>query len=217
MNGHELRRLIGAEEFDYQTLMACLKTFKAPDQKVNELLKTQVVIRIKKGLYIFGPQYSHEAFSKKLLANWIYGPSYISLNSALSIYGLIPERVDLVTSVTCKRDKSFATPVGDFSYRYLNMNKYPLGVTRALIDQERQVFVASIEKALVDLLTLTQDPIHSSRELKELLFEDLRIDKDELSQKVDLVHLRKVARSYNHSSIKLLVTYFESRGGSSFG
>ena len=208
MNGHELRQLIGAEEFDYQTLMSHLHNYRAPAQKINELLKAKVIIRVKKGLYIFGPQFSREAYSKKLLANWIYGPSYISLQSALSFYGLIPERVNSMMSVTCKRDKNFSTPVGDFTYRYLSLKKYPLGVSRVLIDPFRHVFMASPEKALIDTLTLTPRLVHGPHELDDLLFKDLRINQQELNKKINVAHLAKIARPYKYPSVDLLLTHF---------
>jgi hypothetical protein len=62
------------------------------------------------------------------IANPLYGPSYISLEYALSYYGLIPERVESITSVTTKRSKKFITPLGSFSYEHIPLKAYPIGI-----------------------------------------------------------------------------------------
>ncbi len=93
---------------------------------------------------------------RKVLANLIYGPSYISLEYALQYWGLIPERVETVTSITGKRNKFFTTPLGNFSYRYLHKSKFIQGVL--LVKSrfsglpgeggvETGFFIASAEKA----------------------------------------------------------------------
>ncbi|MBW1855256.1 MAG: hypothetical protein JRJ00_11360 [Deltaproteobacteria bacterium] len=95
-----LRRKIPQEEFDYQTLLDCLEVYARPRDKISDLLKKGIIIRVKKGLYIFGEEYRKIPYSMEILANLIYGPSYISLDYALQYYGLIPERIEAVTSVT---------------------------------------------------------------------------------------------------------------------
>lgn len=212
MNGYELRECIGHEEFDYQSLKNCLKALKAPHQKINELLKAQVILRVKKGLYVFAPKYQKAPFSKKLLGNWIYGPSYISLETALAHYGLIPERVEIITSVTSKKDKFFETPIGAFSYRYLNIKTYPLGVVLEPIDATRTILIASPEKALIDYihLKLKTSELTTLNDIKALLYEDLRIDPSFLKQKINLKNFRQIAKHYTSENIKNLVEYFNS-------
>ena len=85
--------------------MSYLQHLKAPHRKIHSLLKSGALIRVKKGLYILGDAYREEPISLLLLGNLIYGPSYISQEYALQYHGLIPERVDLVTSMTCNRKK----------------------------------------------------------------------------------------------------------------
>jgi hypothetical protein len=63
------------------------------------LLRRKDIIRVKKGLYIFGETYARRPFSREVLANVIYGPSYVSLDYALHYHGLIPERVEAVISI----------------------------------------------------------------------------------------------------------------------
>src|SRR5262245_31791812 len=115
----EIRKSVVNEEIDYLLLTSLLKQYKRPRDKITQLLKSGALIRVKKGLYIFGSRYAKKPYILETLANLIYGPSYISLEYALAFYGMIPERVEVLTSVTNKRDKIFKTPVGLFTYRYL--------------------------------------------------------------------------------------------------
>ena len=101
----EIRKKTKVEELDYLFLMSCLTAYKQPRDKLTDLLKKNYLIRIKKGLYIFAKDYRLRPFSLEVLANLIYGPSYISLEYALSYYGMIPERVNRITSICFKRIK----------------------------------------------------------------------------------------------------------------
>ena len=102
-------------EFDYNFLLGILSDYKYPRDMIGKLLSTKHIIRIKKGIYVLGERY-RKPYSRFVLANMIYGPSYVSGYSALSFYGLIPERVDLVTSTTCVKAKDFNTPIGRYTY-----------------------------------------------------------------------------------------------------
>src|SRR5208283_2899901 len=90
----QIRRQIPTEEFDYQALSDCLKDYARPRDRISDLIKSGAIVRVKKGLYIFGPDYSRGPYSRELLANLMYGPSYVSLDYALAHHALIPERVE---------------------------------------------------------------------------------------------------------------------------
>ena len=126
----DLRRRVGREELDYQALMAALSKYSNPRDKVTALLRRGDIIRAKKGLYIFGDELRRRPYSRELLANLIYGPSFVSLDSALSFHGLIPERVEALMSVTTKRPKSFDTPIGSFIYRQSPRGAFHIGMDR---------------------------------------------------------------------------------------
>ena len=113
--------------FDYTYLMDMLQGYRYPRNKIQRLVNSQKLMRLKKGLYLKGTQ-QDQPVQKALLANLIYGPSYISLEYALSYWGLIPEYVEEVTSITNKRNKVFRTPLGVFSYRYLPAYKFAVAV-----------------------------------------------------------------------------------------
>ncbi len=172
-----LRNKILTEEFDYQILLDSLKKYKYPRDKIKKLLKSGDIIRIKKGIYIFGEKYRRNPFSREVLANMIYGPSYISLEYALSYYGLIPERIETVTSVTMKYNKRFSTPVGLFIYKHIPSYAYPYGIDILEIGLNRSFLIAEAEKALIDKVYIDKNiSLRSLKETKKYLFEDLRID-----------------------------------------
>ncbi len=117
MSLQDLRQIVQGEIFDYPMLMHHLREYKKPRDKVTQLLKDKSIIRLKKGVYIFGPTYQRNLISLEVLANVIYSPSYVSLEYALSKYGLIPERAYAITSVSLKRSKTFKTDMGLFIYK----------------------------------------------------------------------------------------------------
>ena len=111
---NKIRKLALSNEVDYRFVMDCLKNYASPLGKLSRILHSGDLIRVKKGLYVFGEPYRRGNLSMEMLANMIYGPSYVSLEWALSYYGLIPEKVEEITSVTMKRKKKYDTPIGRF-------------------------------------------------------------------------------------------------------
>ena len=181
------------EEVDYNYLKSFLSGYKNVRVKINDMLKKKEIVRIKKGLYILGEPYSKNPFYRETLSNLIYGPSYISLEYALSFYNMIPEKSETVTAVTNKRNKVFDTPAGLFSYRYIRPDLYTLGVTLLSLDEKHNILIASKEKAIADILYFT-DKIENAAELKSYLFENLRLEETEIAKlkKNDLKQLAKV-------------------------
>lgn len=197
---HELRKRVPYEEFDYQVLLDSLKDYKKPRDKISDLLEKGDIIRVKKGLYVFGDDYRRGPISLEILANLIYGPSYISREYALSHYGLIPEAVYLVTSMTLGKNKTFETSLGNFDYRSLNKERYAIGVTLEKIDEKRTALFATQEKALADLLYLTPK-IETVQDMREHLTENLRIDDLKgFNKKL----MKEIAEAYSNSNVDLL-------------
>ena len=201
----ELRQIIGREEFDYPLLTSALSPYLAVDQKINELLKSGAVVRVKKGLYVFGSKTQQKAICQESLANLIYGPSCISMEYALSYHGLIPERVETITSVTPKKNKEFNTPVGRFTYRHLSPAKYPHGIGQIWIDQQHPILMATPEKALCDYVVLRNVPeITSPKAAKDFLMSDLRIDLEDWSR-LDVRKLLRLNKAYNSRTIACIL------------
>ncbi len=170
---------IPIEEIDYNYLKSFLSGYKNVRVKINSMLKKGEIIRVKKGLYVPGDKYLRGVIHRETLSNLIYGPSYISLEYALSFYGMIPERVETVTAVTNKKNKSFDTPLGKFTYRYIHPDLYPVGVNTVSLDEKHNILIAGREKALADTLYFYDD-LGSLDELKVYLHDNLRIEFDDI-------------------------------------
>lgn len=209
----QIRRQISQEEFDYQTLLHCLRDYARPRDKIRALLKSGAIIRVKKGLYVFGPDYSRGPFSRELLANLIYGPSYVSLDYALSYYGLIPERVEIVTSVTCGKSRIFSTPVGRFTYWSIPLNSYRVGIDIIQLDERHSFLMATPEKALADKVCRNRgSDIRKAEEFEAYLLEYLRIDPGELFR-LDPKRLKEIAQQWRSRKIQLLATFLHRNRG----
>ena len=202
IDAFQLRKAIPYEEFDYVLIGSALSEYSGVRQKINELLKAGVITRVKKGLYVFGPDYNQFPVCKEALANLIYGPSYISLEYALAFHGLIPERVETVTSVTPKRDKVFNTPLGRFTYRYLGLEKYPHRIEQVWVDRNHPVLMASLEKALCDTIVLNKpSDLSGNGVARDFLESDLRIDRRHW-KRFDQTVLRKLNKFYRNLNIE---------------
>lgn len=180
------------------TLLKDLNNYKAPNNKIARMVKNESIIPIIKGLYETNtntPGY--------LLANIIYGPSYLSFDFALSYYGLIPEAVYTFTSATFekKKEKTYTTNFGTFTYRDIPASAYPYGI-RLITEGQYSYAIATPEKALCDKLYI-ETPVKNKKELAELLFSDLRIDEKEFSQ-LNKEHLTTLSDLYKSTNLKLL-------------
>jgi hypothetical protein len=149
--------------------------YSNPSAKIRNLVKKGNLIQFRRGLYI-RPDCLEDPRWRMRIANRLYGPSYISLQYALRWWGLIPENVPHITSVTFRknRNKRFETPAGTYFYRDVPREVYPHSVVLESSGHPR-FLIASAEKALCDLL-YTISGIRSARDLEALLFEDLRIE-----------------------------------------
>lgn len=177
-----LRKRIGREIFDYQTLLDAISDYRSPRSKITSLLRKGVIVRVKKGLYVFGEGYRLGPFSSELLANLIYGPSFVSLDYALHMHGVIPEKVTVVTSSTTKRQRRFVTPVGIFSYRAVPRRGFHIGVLR-IEGGPTAYLVATPERALADKLRDDRrGSVRSMKAMRDYLFEDIRIDDEAFSR-----------------------------------
>ena len=192
-----------SEIIDYQFLMDRLKGYKQPRLKLASLLKRGDLIRIKKGLYVIAPTHFHGLYSREILANVIYGPSYLSLEYALAYYGLIPEKVEIVTSITCNRYKNFNTPLGSFIYYYLHPDKYSMGVTYRKLDERRGFLIATKEKALCDCVA-RQPHLHNQEDIEHYLF-GLRLEVKDL-MKFSIKKISEIAKIYQNHQVNLLKT-----------
>lgn len=206
MKSLDLRSQCG-DVFDYQTLLSVLKTYASPRDKISDLLRQKVIIRVKKGLYVFGDGEHKNPYPLETLANLIYGPSYISLDYALQLYGLIPERVETISSVTLGRSRSFATPVGNFLYRKIKYSAYADGVDLVASDHENSYLLAVPEKALVDKLQSDRGlAIHTQIAMEQYLIDNLRMELSDLAQ-MNCKKIDQYGKGYRSRKASLLAKF----------
>lgn len=205
---YTLRRLAQREEIDYLFLMNSLAKYRSPRNKIQAFLRSKDLIRIKKGLYVFSEKIRQEPYSKEVLANLIYGPSAISLEYALAYYGLIPERVEIITCITNNRNKHFHTPAGNFEYCFLSLKKYCFGITQVELTPTKHFLIAIKEKAVADVLTLRTEILSNENELHTHLIENMRIDELVLKN-LNYKKISMLASLYNNKNVNLLQRVLE--------
>lgn len=203
-----IRKRAKGNELSYAFIMDCLKDYAKPRDKLSRLLKSGALIRVKKGLYVFSQLFVQGQICKELLANLIYGPSYVSLEWAMAYYGLIPESVEVITSISSKRNKEFNTPIGRFSYFHSHPKRYWPGITELVLNPYQKFLIATKEKALCDLLIIRRGKVSSFKEIIEILFEDFRIDEEAL-ETFNLSLVQKINAQKPHSAIEYLIKVLE--------
>ena len=184
---------LGEVPFTNGLIKTLLADYRRPNDKISELIANQALIPIKRGLYVLNPKRTGRPLSLSLIANILYGPSYVSLDFALSYYGLIPEAVYEITSITTGRTKTYDTPVGRFSYEHASLKSYPLGIASVANESGHFFLMATPEKALCDKLMQTSNlRINNVTTMLNYLEQDLRLDHDEFA-KLDPELLRRIA------------------------
>ena len=169
----------GVIPIDYASLRASYPSLKALEDKICDLGKKSTIIRLKRGLYIVSPAVSKREVSVELIANHLYGPSYVSKESALRFYGLILERVYNTVSMTIKRRQRFRNNFGQYDYISCPASYYSIGI-RQVIREDYAFLIASPEKALCDQIVYTPRlQLRSVKALLAYLEEDVRFDMDE--------------------------------------
>ncbi len=132
------------------------------------------LVRIRRGLYVLSAQLRRQALDPFCLAQRIYGPSYVSMESALAFHGWIPEAVYATTSVCLKKSRSYDTPFGFFQYSSIPQRVLFAGVARLVSGTGEVFFMASPIKALADYVHIREMTWAGLASLVE----NLRIDSD---------------------------------------
>lgn len=172
----ERLKQLGNIPVGYSVLKTLFREYAYPRNKIASLEKSGALIRLKRGVFVVAPHISGTLLSKELIANHLYGPSYVSMESALRFHGVIPESVYGIRSMTIKRSRNFENSVGLFNYINCDESYYAVGINQVLKD-DHTFLIASAEKALCDLIAYT--PMIRPRFIKSMkayLEEDLRLD-----------------------------------------
>jgi predicted transcriptional regulator of viral defense system len=135
------------------------------------------------------------------VANKIYEPSYVSLESALAYYDVIPETVLGVTSVSSRKTKQYESAWGVFSYRSVKP-QYMIGYQVIENSPGSKFKIACLEKALLDYLYLNSK-IQSFAD-----FEELRWNRIQLHDLLDHSILSKYVNIYAKRSLENRVNQF---------
>ncbi len=174
-----------------------------PKGKIARDIKNGKLFPLVKGIY----ETDSNAFAP-YLAQFIYGPSYISFDFVLNEQNLIPEAI--YNTVTCatfnkKKIKTYTNRFGTFIYRDVPSAVFSLGVI--VINVKTYTYhIATPEKALCDKL-YTISPVHSVNDLEKLLFDDLRLDEDKFNElnKQDILQLAPLYHSTNLNMLEKLI------------
>ena len=177
MEFDSLLKLVGDEPiFNSSILLAGNVDPKLIRIQLSRWVKAGKIYQLRRGLYSIAPPYQKKQPHPFLVANHLQKASYISLQSALSFYGLIPEVVNITTSVSTGRPERLETPLGIFEFRHIKPEL--LFGYRMVELGEQSAFVATPEKALLDLIYL-QAGSDSAAYLKELRLQNTeKLDKD---------------------------------------
>lgn len=187
-------------------ILGLLAEYQSPNDKISELLKSKSLISIKRGLYITGPKLDLPTPEPFLIANHLRGPSYISLESALSYWNMIPERTYEVSSVSIKTSKLYKTPVGRFRYQQLKTPYYSFGIKSIELSPKQSILVASPEKALCDKVVLTPKiQLRSIKQTLDFLMDDLRIESETLETLDTKIMELWIENAPKKSSLKMLI------------
>ena len=206
MNFRKMVKKYAEAPISRHLILELLSDYQSPNDKISELLKSKELISIRRGLYIVGLKMDLPSPEPFLIANHLRGPSYVSLESALSYWNMIPERAYEISSVTIKTSKLYKTHVGRFSYQQLKIPYYSYGIKNIEYSPKQTMLVASPEKALCDKVVLTPKIIlRSIKQTREFLIEDLRMDSEILSSLDTKVIELWIKNAPKKSSLKMLI------------
>lgn len=188
------------------------RDYANPMAKVANMAKSKKIIRVTHGLYVDDPN-----IDPLFLSSYIYGPSYVSFETALSMYGLIPEHAVAITCATCGKSKKkvYETPFGSYIYRDVPLKAFP--EYTSLVNGEDGIgyLIATREKAVCDKL-YTIRAMKSHKAFIELLFDDLRLDRDGIMS-LDIKALEDLAPLYRSPNVRMLLEYRKGEFSDGYG
>ena len=168
-------------------------------RRLNEWQDKGYIKKVIKEYYIFSDLEINEPVLF-VIANRIFGPSYISLEMALSYHGLIPESVYGITSVSSRKTYTFDSQLAKFNYRKI---KPELMFGYQLVKYQNQSFkMAEIEKAILDFFYVN----HRLKTDGE--FEELRINRDTFQERVNIEKLKSYLAQFKNKTLERRINKF---------
>ncbi|MFO7741985.1 MAG: type IV toxin-antitoxin system AbiEi family antitoxin domain-containing protein [Anaerolineae bacterium] len=195
MDFERLMEIVGDQPVFETSLLLAGDVDRANVQRqLSRWTKSGRLYQLRRGLYALAPPFQKVKPHPFVVANRMLQPSYVSLQSALAYYGLIPEVVPVTTSVTTLRPSRWDTPLGSYAFRHVK-NELFQDYRLLEVADEQEAFVASPEKALLDLIYL-EPRADSHTYLKELRLQNLEVlDLDRLQDQAELASSPKLQRA----------------------
>ena len=197
MEFQNLVKIVGDEPvFETSLLLAGEVDPSDVRRQLSRWTKAGRIYQLRRGLYSLAPPFQKVKPHPFVIANQMVRGSYVSCQSALAYYDLIPEYVPVITSVTVLRPARWETPFGVFEFRHLKIDLLH-GYRLIDLSQEQRAFVATPEKALLDLIHL-HPGADSPEYLRELRLQNLeRMNLEELNRVASLTNSPKLQRAAN--------------------
>jgi predicted transcriptional regulator of viral defense system len=192
MKFSEIMEIVADEPvFETELLVAGQSDPSDLRRQLSRWTKAGKIHQVRRGLYALASPFQKIKPHPFVVANRLVRSSYVTSQSALAFYGMIPEHVSSVTSVTTLRPGQWKTPLGIFQFHHLRSTLF-FGYRRADLGGGQQAFVATPEKALLDLIYL-QPGADSAEYLRELRLQHLdQLNTDELARMADLTKKPKL-------------------------
>lgn len=166
--------------------------------KIARMLAAGDLVSLRRGLYA-----SRRDLDPRCLAGPIYGPSYVSFETALAWHGMIPEGVAEILSATPKRPAAFENDFGRFRYLTIPKAAYPVGIMR-VTESDLPFLISSPTKALVD--RIAREPGFRSMADVARWMEGMRV---EIGGGLDGGELMECAERYGRPSVRWLLRFAE--------
>lgn len=170
--------------------------------KIARMIHAGQLLRLRRGLYA-----TRRDIHPYCLAASIYGPSYVSFETALAFHGLIPEAVYEIMSATLKRAKAFENVFGRYTYRNIPRKVFPVGIER-ITEGGIPFLIASPTKALCDRIAL-EPRMRSMSDVRQWA-ELMRLNEEPA---LDPAILTECAERYRRPAVRLLRRTVEKYGG----
>ena len=148
---------------------------------VHRAFKQNEILRLKPSLYCLAEVFRKSEIHPFSMAGILVSPSHISLESALSYHGLIPEAVYQVTAVCNGRSRQFTTPFGVFVYKTVPATFPKAGVRDVEVSPNSWAFIAQPARAIADLIYLRRE-VHWNQTDIRFLTDSMRIEEEDLFQ-----------------------------------
>jgi predicted transcriptional regulator of viral defense system len=193
MKFEDLLRVVGEEPlFETGLLLAGDVDPADVRRQLTRWVQAGRLLQLRRGLYALAAPYRRAEPHPFLVANRLVRGSYVSLQSALAHYGLIPEQVPVTTSVSAGRPGRWDTSLGSYEFRHLSADLLT-GFRRLALGGGQEAFVATAEKALLDLIYLEPEG-DSPAYLGELRLQHLDV--------LDLAELRSRAEASGRPKLR---------------